>query len=83
MLKSTYVVTSVCAIHTFTQVPDDDPRRRSKHVGLAYRECNIEYPKIISMHFVGFRIVCFDYTSRNNKATTALPGYGDQTDTKD
>jgi hypothetical protein len=28
-----------------TRVPDDDPRRGSKHVGLAYRYCNIYYLK--------------------------------------
>jgi hypothetical protein len=40
-LACTYIVSFVCVIVTLTRVPDDDPRRGFKHVGLAYRECNI------------------------------------------
>jgi hypothetical protein len=31
----------VYVIYTLTSVPDDDPRKGSKHVGLVYRDCNV------------------------------------------
>jgi hypothetical protein len=40
-LVCTYIVRFVGVIHNLTIVPDDGPRRESKHVGLAYRHCNI------------------------------------------
>jgi hypothetical protein len=39
------IVIFVYVIHNLTTVPDDDPRMGSKHVGLAYRDCNIQYLK--------------------------------------
>jgi hypothetical protein len=37
----TYIVSFFLRNSYFTIVPDDDPRKGSKHVGLAYRDCMI------------------------------------------
>jgi hypothetical protein len=31
----------ICVIVLYTRVHNDDPRRGSKHVGLAYSDCNL------------------------------------------
>jgi hypothetical protein len=40
-----YIVSFVCVIHILKRDPDDDSGRGSKHVGVAYRDCDIQFLK--------------------------------------
>jgi hypothetical protein len=54
-LTCTYIVSFICVIIHSQGVPDDDPRRGSKHVGLTYNTMIVIYNisnRIITVHLL-------------------------------
>jgi hypothetical protein len=58
ILTCTHIVSSVCAVLTFTQIPDDNPRRDRNMLDQS-TDIVIQNIKIIRVHFVGLSVVCF------------------------